>query len=138
MAHRHEPPSAPQAPEAARQFWRNPEAQLAQAVRVNGGDGSRAARTPVVRDARLLPVPVRAQLRSSRQLRAAVAGRPVHALPTRQARALKRRAKRSWHRVAVAGLAGFAALLLALVLTPVPAAVGMAAAVFVLVLTGQR
>lgn len=82
--------------------------------------------------------PARAARRQSPQVRAALAGRQVHALPTRAARRAKRKARKMLHRAALAGAAGFAFLLVLLTFMPVSAAVGVSLAVAFLTLTATK
>lgn len=112
--------------------WRDPAMRRAQAVRVNGGDGSPyaiAARTPVQ------PVRHRAQVR------AALAGKPVKALPTRRVRTVQRQARRAWHRVSATATAVLIVLVAMLALLPgVPtmASVGVAAALGAFIYTHSK
>jgi hypothetical protein len=93
-------PQPPNAAEAARRFWAHPEMQLEHEVAIR--------RTPAPAAQPVVVV----QPRVSRQMQAAVSGRPVKALPTRAVRKAKRRAVRFGRRLALAGALAFVALAL--------------------------
>lgn len=109
-------------PAPARQWTR--DEMIAQAVRVNGGDGSSYATRPVI----VIEVP----------RRTGVTHQTHRALPS--ARALKRRARRAGHRLAASAAAGFAtALLLTFALmVPATAALGVGAALSLALLTWKK
>ena len=84
----------PDAAEASYTFWNSIETQMAQAVRVNGGDGSPATRGTALRvnDERLLPTPIRRQLQGQRRQSVRVTHRTRRPLPSR--RQVKRAARK--------------------------------------------
>ncbi len=107
------------AAQAARAFYADPAMRLAAEAARNGEDWTQVLRTrpPVATQPPGTRRPV-----ASRQVRDAVAGRPVKALPTRRMRSVKRRVRRTERRLVGAfAVLGIVLLTLAFLIPPVAA-----------------
>jgi hypothetical protein len=121
------PAPVPTAAEQGRRFYADPTMRLAaQAARTNQ-DWTRVAQASAA-GSRVPARSPRATVAGTAQARAVRSGRPVRALPTKRARTIKRRVRRTERRLIGAGAVLGIVLLTLVFLIPLAAAVGVSLA----------